>query len=127
MHDTQRIDPAVLQQLKEDLGGDQEILEELVDDFIRDTPDLLAEMRQALAATDLPVLLRTAHTLKSTSAVLGALPLSRLSQELEEAIHTAVDPSRTEKFAPLVEKICQLFDETAEEMRAVITSDRLDG
>jgi HPt (histidine-containing phosphotransfer) domain-containing protein len=60
-----------------------EILVEVVDRYLEETPMLLQALSKAVARGEAEVLQRTAHTLKSTSAMLGATSLSRLCQELE--------------------------------------------
>jgi CheY-like chemotaxis protein/HPt (histidine-containing phosphotransfer) domain-containing protein len=83
------IDHEVLARLQADLGDDPTIIVELIDLFLQDTPMLLAELRQALAAGKVDVVQRTAHTLKSTSASLGAQPLAACCYKLEETAHAA--------------------------------------
>ncbi|NJN67687.1 MAG: PAS domain S-box protein [Chloroflexaceae bacterium] len=56
---------------------------ELVTIFLDDTPGKLAMLRQSLADGDTTLLFRVAHTLKSSSAQLGALNLSGRCRELE--------------------------------------------
>jgi HPt (histidine-containing phosphotransfer) domain-containing protein len=64
-------------------GDSADVLSELITLFLDDTPRLLAEARAAVEAGDAQVLQRAAHTLKSSGASLGALPLSALCAELE--------------------------------------------
>ncbi len=56
---------------------------ELIIIFLKDTPDKLAALRQSFARGDTASLFRVAHTLKSSSAQLGAMNLSALCRELE--------------------------------------------
>jgi HPt (histidine-containing phosphotransfer) domain-containing protein len=77
------LDPAALERLRELAGGDAEFLAELIDTFLEDAPQMLAEMRQALKDDDAALLRRAAHSLKSNSADFGALALSGLCRELE--------------------------------------------
>jgi signal transduction histidine kinase/CheY-like chemotaxis protein len=78
------LDLASLQNLREMVGGDDLFLMNLIDDFLRDAPQLLADMRQALGEQNAPRLRLAAHSLKSTSADFGAIALSSLCRELEE-------------------------------------------
>jgi PAS domain S-box-containing protein len=55
----------------------------LVDAYLGGSRTLLAELAVAVAADDVKALYRPAHTLKSSSANLGAMRLSRLSAALE--------------------------------------------
>jgi signal transduction histidine kinase/DNA-binding response OmpR family regulator len=47
------------------------------------TPELLEEMQQTLEAGDLETFYRAAHSLKSNSAVLGAMKVAELSKKIE--------------------------------------------
>jgi HPt (histidine-containing phosphotransfer) domain-containing protein len=52
--------------LLERLGGDQELLAELIESFLADSPQLLEEIGSAEAAGDASQLMRAAHTLKGS-------------------------------------------------------------
>ena len=63
----------------------EEFLEELIDVYLEDTPNRLVQLRQALDGGDTETLIREAHTLKSSSANLGAMALSALAKTMEFA------------------------------------------
>ena len=66
------------------LGSDAPgLLSELIETFLRDTPRLRDVMRQALAQGDVRTLQRAAHTLKSSSGIVGARDLSKRCEDLE--------------------------------------------
>ena len=77
------LDPAALENLREMIGGDPEFLAELMDTFLAEAPQLLADMRQAVEDGDTAGLRLAAHSLKSNSADFGAMTLSNLCWELE--------------------------------------------
>jgi HPt (histidine-containing phosphotransfer) domain-containing protein len=77
------LDPTVLKNLHEMVGGDVEFLIDLINTFLEDAPRMLADMRQSLESGDAKLLHRSAHSLKSNSAEFGAMTLSELSRELE--------------------------------------------
>ncbi len=79
------IDAATLDELLDTLGGDEAFLAELVGSYLADSPPLVAAMRDAVAARDAAALRRAAHTLKSTSASVGALRLAGVCREVEAA------------------------------------------
>lgn len=78
------IDPEVIEALRE-LGGveDPGLLVELIDLYLSDAPQRMAEIESSLASGDWALLERAAHTLKSASANIGALGLSELCRQLE--------------------------------------------
>lgn len=84
MVDQDIIDPTGLQNLLDSIGGDESFLGELIEAYLEDSPNLLAEMHQALASNDSEIFRRAAHSLKSNSANFGAMSLSKMSGELEE-------------------------------------------
>lgn len=62
---------------------DEEFVNELIDAYLDDSPALIDEMKMAFQQNDPATFRRAAHSLKSSSASLGALGLSDLSKELE--------------------------------------------
>ncbi len=85
MIETNSIDRNLIDELLESLGGDRAFLNDLIDTSLADSPALLTDMKQALEAGDADRFRRTAHTLKSSSASLGAMTLSAMAKELEWA------------------------------------------
>jgi HPt (histidine-containing phosphotransfer) domain-containing protein len=75
------IDALIFAELKTTVGAD--FIGELVDAYLDDTPRLISELTESLAQQDAARFSRTAHSIKSSSASLGALPLSLLARELE--------------------------------------------
>ncbi|MEO6696397.1 MAG: response regulator, partial [Gammaproteobacteria bacterium] len=64
--------------------GETDLLSEIIASYLSDAPLKLEGIRSALAAGDTNGLRRSAHSLKSSSANLGAMTLSGLCKELEE-------------------------------------------
>ncbi len=62
---------------------DAAFVADLLDAFLGESPQLIAEMRRALADNHGDALRRAAHSLKSNSTSFGALTLSALAKELE--------------------------------------------
>ena len=65
------------------LGGEFRFLAELIDSFLEDAPQLLAQLDQFVAAQNAEGTRRIAHSLKSNAADFGAVLLSNLCKELE--------------------------------------------
>jgi two-component system, sensor histidine kinase and response regulator len=66
------------------IGGDEELLEELCQIFLEESPKLLQKLRQAVAAGDSDGVTRAAHSLKGESSYLGAGGASQAARQLEE-------------------------------------------
>jgi HPt (histidine-containing phosphotransfer) domain-containing protein len=65
-------------------AGDTEFEAELMQEFLRVTPDLLDGLESSLQSRDLPMLERVAHTLKGSCRSLGARPMSDPCELLEQ-------------------------------------------
>lgn len=72
-----------------DLGGEPEVMRELVDTFLNEGPLIVEALRESAAALDRRSLNRAAHSLKSTAATFGANRLSRLCRDLEKVSESA--------------------------------------
>ena len=92
----QIVDAGALSVLLETIGGDRIFLAELIETYLADSPGLIAQLRDGLAADDAPGVRRAAHTLKSTSATFGAMRLAAIAREIETA---AADDDLTEAAA----------------------------
>jgi HPt (histidine-containing phosphotransfer) domain-containing protein len=80
---SEAIDAATVARLLDSVGGDASFVDELVDAYLGDAPVHLTAIGTAIAAGSAEELVRPAHTLKSSSATVGALGLSAVSRELE--------------------------------------------
>jgi signal transduction histidine kinase/CheY-like chemotaxis protein len=74
------LDHEVLEELRAVLGGD---LDHLIDVFLDDSPRLIAALEQAAIGPDYDALRDAAHSLKSSSANLGAMSLSTAAKRVE--------------------------------------------
>jgi signal transduction histidine kinase/DNA-binding response OmpR family regulator len=76
------LDRAVLDQLREDLGGAAAV-HDVIATFLANTPAVIAALQEAAARTDADGIWKAAHKIKGTSAMLGADGLSQLCAEIE--------------------------------------------
>ena len=78
------LDTEVLQAFRNTMGANASVLlAQLIDIYLEESPNLLKVMGSAVTQTDAAAMQQAAHTLKSSSAALGAITLSRLCQDLE--------------------------------------------
>lgn len=77
------LDEAVVSELHDSVGGDAEFVADLVRTYLAEGEDHLAQMAAAAAAQDAAAVVRPAHTLKSSSASLGASRLAGIAREIE--------------------------------------------
>jgi HPt (histidine-containing phosphotransfer) domain-containing protein len=99
------LDEGTLHELLATTGDDRAFVRELVETFLTDAPAQFEAMTAAVEADDATALVRPAHTLKSSSATVGAMRLSSIARELEMAgrtgtleptVRTNMDAARAE-------------------------------
>jgi signal transduction histidine kinase/CheY-like chemotaxis protein len=66
------------------LGGDEELLEELCQIFLMESPKLMERLRRAIADGDAEALQRAAHSLKGEVSYLAAAQATQAARRLEE-------------------------------------------
>lgn len=88
------IDAAAFQALQSSNG---EILPDLLRIYFEHAPRLLANLREALAQGSSQALFQAAHSLKSSSATMGALSLAGMCKELEATGKAGVIDGALEK------------------------------
>ncbi len=79
------VDEGVLAELRASVQGDTEFVRELVDAYVADSAGCIDAIEAAADAGDVDAMVRPAHTLKSSSATLGAMTLSATARTLEVA------------------------------------------
>jgi len=92
--DVHVVDERILAELMASTGDDIGFVRELIQTYLADTPLQFEAMTTAVEADDAPSLIRPAHTLKSSSATVGAMRLSSVARELEMAGRSgSLDPA----------------------------------
>ena len=83
------IDPQAIENLRS-LNPDDgdEFLREIAGIFLEDTPQRIAELDRSFAAADTATFARAAHSIKGSSANLGALALRAVAEKLEQHVKT---------------------------------------
>ncbi len=82
------LDEQQYQMFLEMIGNEPEVVNGFLDLFMNDVPQKTLDMRQALLQSQYAQLRLATHSLKSSSAQLGAKVLSQLCKELEECART---------------------------------------
>jgi len=75
------IDKVTFEELKQMSGED--FINELIDAFLDDAPNMIGAMQTALDAKDVESFRRNAHSMKSNANTFGATELGALAKELE--------------------------------------------
>jgi HPt (histidine-containing phosphotransfer) domain-containing protein len=90
MADSSVIDPQAIENLRAlNPGDNDEFLREIAGIFLEDTPERIAELDQSLAAGDTAKFTRAAHSIKGSSANLGAMALRAVAEKLEHHSRTS--------------------------------------
>ena len=83
------LDRQVLDQLSKLLKSKPEVFARVINLYLVESPKLMLKLKQAAAANDAPEIARTAHSLKSSSANVGARLLSRYCGDIEASARRA--------------------------------------
>ena len=106
------IDQATFEELKQMSGAD--FINELIDAFLEDAPNMIQSMRTAAAAGDVETFRRNAHSFKSNAYTFGAAELGKLARELE-----AMGRENNRAIGNKVEVLNQEFEMVAQELRGL--------
>ncbi len=96
--------------------GMPDLLSKLIRLYLENSPKYLKQMREALIARDAAAVEVSAHTLKSSSAALGAMGLMQLCKELEEMGRFGL----SEKAEKLVSEIETEYDAVNEFLSGIL-------
>jgi PAS domain S-box-containing protein len=96
------LDREVLEQLTALQTSEKpDLLAQVINLYLVESPKLIEKLKQAAGASDATEIANTAHTLKSSSANLGATGLTRLCGDIEASARAAA----TQEASKLVEKV----------------------
>jgi len=79
------LDAGVLAELRAATGDDDAFIAELVETYVSEGEASMAALLTAAGSGDSEAIVRPAHSLKSTSASLGAMRMSAICRAIEEA------------------------------------------
>src|SRR6185369_3037291 len=102
MADVSVIDPEAIENLRAlNPGDNDEFLREIIGIFLEDTPQRLTELDEGLGAGDASKFVRAAHSIKGSSANVGAAALRAAAEKLEHE-------SRTQGLGNVVELVASV-------------------
>ena len=102
----------------ETVGGDQELLKDLIGVFLSEQSSMLAKVNAAIEAGDSAQLRLSAHSLKGAAGHLGAYDVAKIAGELENAGENRKADSK--QVGPLIEKLHLAIKDSAKEFRRFI-------
>ncbi|CAN5596760.1 MAG: Hpt domain-containing protein [Chloroflexi bacterium] len=86
----QVLNEAVLEELEASVQGDRAFIVDLIETYLADGASHMVDVVAAMTAGDASALVRPAHTLKSSSATVGAERLAAMARRLEAAGRSGV-------------------------------------
>lgn len=93
------------------LDGDEELLKEIVEVFLQDTPSRIQSLKDAMSKNDTENIRREAHSLKGAAGSVGAVALQELAAELEAlAKSNKPDFARSQKLVQKIENSFKKFE-----------------
>lgn len=113
-----RIDKSVLDNLSQlQQAGKPDIIDRLVSVYLQSSPKVLQDILQAAESNDIEKLWQAAHSLKSSSAILGADRLASLCHELE----VSGRKNRVDDPVRITQSIKEEFKAVADELEKILS------
>ncbi|MBU0971492.1 MAG: Hpt domain-containing protein [Proteobacteria bacterium] len=107
MPDPNKGNPIVdMDELKEIMDNDMELIQDCFTEFLTDLPDLLGDIQTAISQKDAEKMNSTGHKLKGTLKYLAAEPAAKAAQVIESAGSNHDLENLDEKFSTL-ERECE--------------------
>ena len=103
------------------LGGDKELLLEIIELFQREAPTLIDGLRAEAKNRDALAIARAAHVLKGSAANFGVNPLYELTRTIEHRAR-AGDLSSLDEHMAHLERTAQRFLQALEQMEGEVRS-----
>jgi HPt (histidine-containing phosphotransfer) domain-containing protein len=117
MADLPVVDQQSIENLRElNPGDNDEFLREILGIYLEDTPNRIVELEQSLAAGDTPKFTRAAHSVKGSSANVGAMVVRAVAEKLEHQSHQ----QGLGQVAPLIGELKAEFKRAEAELRRLI-------
>ncbi|MBD1913738.1 MULTISPECIES: PAS domain-containing hybrid sensor histidine kinase/response regulator [unclassified Leptolyngbya] len=114
------IDSDALDAFRDDVGEEADaILLELIDCYLRETPAQVEMLHLDREEKERKTLIRAVHTLKSSSAIVGAMTFSRLCRDLEEEASSLSEASLSQKVSYLLSeysRTCQALRQLQQQL-----------
>ena len=110
------IDTSVLDSYREFMEEDAEdFIKEILDEFYSNSNELMMILAALPGDAELAAFTRAAHTLKSTSATVGAMALSALAAKIEQLAKT----QSLDEIAPLLPELKTVFADAKRQLEEI--------
>lgn len=95
------------------VGGDRELLAEVIELFLEDGPMEIENMRRGLTDGDSAVVRRAAHSLAGSAGNFGAVEVTTLARRIEAHARAEDLAASKQAFPPLQHAVVQMLDRLA--------------
>jgi hypothetical protein len=93
--------------LLKSMRGKKDVMQNIIDVFLKQVPEDLIIINEAVVKTNYPVIKNRAHKMKSTVAVFGILELISVLEEMETLGNTVGEMDRIKLLNELLNKKCE--------------------
>ena len=103
------LDEKIVDKLKSTIfGGNENLFTKIAKTFIEHSGILVSNIQEGAKEQDQEKVFHASHSLKSSSATIGALNLSELSEQIESLSHK--DPIDWDKISELATRVAEDFE-----------------
>ena|ERR1017187_6138217 len=96
-----------LSYITETMGGEKHLIKEIIDVFLKQVPEELQSINDAIIKTDYAVIRKFAHTMKSSVSVMGITALTPVLQEMEDLGAKATSIEKIKELNQNLNLICK--------------------
>jgi len=104
--------------LRSNCGEDEDLMRELIQIFLAESPQMLEDIRKSWEAKDAVALKQTAHRLKGSLVSLAANPAAHYANTLEQMGHEAKLEGAGKVLAELDKKMSELHAELMHSLKS---------
>lgn len=96
-----------LSYLSEMMGGKKNLMKGIMDVFLKQIPEELQSINQAIIKTDYPAIKNIAHTMKSSVSIMGISVLTPILKEMEDLAVAAINLEKIKELNQKLNLICK--------------------
>lgn len=103
--------------LSETMGGNKKLIKEIMGVFLKQAPDELANLNEAVINKNYLKIKNVTHTMKSSASIMGIYSLSDILKEMEELARIGTNIEKIKLLNSKLNSICnQAIEEISKEM-----------
>lgn len=102
-----------LEYLKETMGGKKHLIQEIIEVFLKQAPDEMSIIKEAIDSQNYAVIKKGAHTMKSSASIMGIASALPLVEKIEEL---AMREESIDKIRQLNIELTRILEQAIEEI-----------